>query len=559
MKNKVKKILLVLLIVVVLLAAAGGAWYYFTQKNAEPVLVFPFDYVGMTEYWGDSQESYGPVTTDKIQTIHISDTQTVTEIAVQVGDMVKKGDLLMRFDTTLTDLSLERKRLDVEKLKLQLEDAKTELRRINSMKPMVIPVVEDEPEEDLGTKLKNDYRISKTKKYDGSSKSKALICWVKENTYIGDELLETLRQKAEEYQIYNAEKEAAKKEDASDKKKKSTTAATEPLTTEPLTTEPVETEPEKLTVSKYYVVFKTTKSDMSLGQRLVWTGMIVSKKSEEFTYRLFDASAITDHLLAEMGQKEEKPQPEIDYGSGYTSSQIAQMRSEQEKTIRELEFNIKMADAEYKIALAEVGDGNIYANIDGRVVSCLTEEEAKDTMQPIMKVSGGGGFYIQGSVSELEKAKMQIGQEVTVSDWNTGMTHTGTIQSVGDFPDPNSSWSGVGNPNATFYPFMVFVSEEADLQEGRYVSIQYSAAAGEHGIYLQNPFLRTEQGNSYVYVLGAEGKLEKRFVKTGKSLWGSYTEILAGLTQEDMIAFPYGKNVKEGAIAIEGDLSALYG
>ena len=32
-----------------------------------------------------------------------------------------------------------------------------------------------------------------------------------------------------------------------------------------------------------------------------------------------------------------------------------------------------------------------------------------------------------------------------------------------------------------------------------------------------------------------------------------------GLTEEDMVAFPYGKNVKDGAIAVEGDMSDLYG
>ena len=140
MKNKVWKIVLIVVIVAVLLGGGGGAWYYFSNRNAEPVYVYPFEYVGMTEYWGDSQESYGPVKTDKIQTIYLSDTQSVTEILVKAGDRVKKGDLLMCFDTTLSDLALERKRLDVEKLKLQLEEAKVQLRRIKSMKPMVIPV-----------------------------------------------------------------------------------------------------------------------------------------------------------------------------------------------------------------------------------------------------------------------------------------------------------------------------------------------------------------------------------------------------------------------------------
>ena len=548
MKHKTKKIIIILVIVAVLLGAGGGVWYWLGHRNTEPVFVFPFEFVGMTEYWGDSQESYGPVTTDKIQTVYLSDTQTVTEILVKQGDTVKKGDLLMSFDTTLSDLALERKRLDVEKLKLQLEDAQKQLKKINSMKPMVIPTVDEEEDTDQnqGTALKGDYQISGNRDYDGSKKELALICWLGQNTPITDQLLEELRQKAEEYQTINANDPA-----------KNPPSEEEVDPTEPPGIEEY-AEPVQVTVDKFYVIFKVNKNDMSLGQRLSWTGMIATKNSGTFTFRFFDAASISDHMLAEMGQEEEE-RPQIDFGSGYTAAQIAQMRNEQEKTIKNLEFNIKMAEANYKIAQTEVSDGKVYAQIDGTVVSVLTEEEAKMDYQPILKVSGGGGFYVQGSVSELEKANMQIGQEVTVNDWNTGMTYTGTVQSIGDFPSSDNYWSGVGNPNASYYPFMVFIEEDADLQEGRYVSVMYSTATNEHGIYLQNPFLRTEQGKSYVYVMGQDGKLEQRFVTSGKALWGSYMEILSGLSEEDLVAFPYGKNVKPGAAAQEGDMSDLYG
>ena len=546
-KIKRKKIILLVLVILLLLLSGIAGWYWYAREHAEPVYVFPFSYVGMTEYWGDNQESYGPVSTDKIQTIYISDTQEVTEISVKQGDMVKKGDLLMSFDTTLSDLALERKRLDVEKLKLQLADAQKRLKEIRSMKPMVIPKVEETEDEELGTQLQGDYRIAASRTYDGSKQNLPMICWVKDGYAVNADLLEALRAEAEKYQTLNAQ-EAAKEQEQ------------EPETAEAGDeTEPEEpTEPIKVDVKKYYVVFKSTRGNMSLGQRLVWNGLVVNKSSGTFTFQFFDASAVADHQLAAMGE-EEKQQPEIDFGSGYTAAQIAEMRSQQEKTIKDLEFKIKMAEAEYKIALTEVSDGKIYARIDGEVVSVLTEEEARQTMQPIVKVSGGGGFYIQGRVSELEKEKMQVGQEVTVNDWNTGMTHTGTIQSLGDFPASGSGWNGMGNPNASFYPFTVFVDEGADLQEGRYVSIVYSTATGEHGVYLQNPFLRTEQGKTYVYVMGADGKLEQRFVKTGKALWGSYMEILEGLSEEDLVAFPYGKDVKPGAKALEGDMSKLYG
>ena len=604
-----KKLILSVTAIVLVIAIGCGIWYYAGHNSSEPVYVYPFDYVGMTEYWGDSQESYGPVTTDKIQTVYLTDTQTVTEILVQAGDTVKKGDLLMSFDTTLSDLELERKRLDVEKLKLQLEDARDQLKKINRMKPMVIPKFEEEEDEDknLGSALTGAYKISQQKSYDGSSPEKALICWLNSGAAIDDAVFEAIREKAEEYQNDNAAKTPSSASaffpdfwpdgDAPDetqpeetqpvetKPQETQPAETKPQETQPEETKPQETKPEEtkpqetqpeeskpqetqpgetepehehFDVNSYYVVIKVTQGNMSLGNRLIWQGLKVTKGSDGFRFQFSDA-VVTDHMMVQTGEGEEVNRPEIDFGSGFTAGQIAEMRADQEKKIKDLEFQIKMAEANYKIMQTEVNDGNVYAEIDGEVVSVLTEEEAKQTMKPVLKVSGGGGFYVEGFVSELEKDKMQIGQEVTVNDWNTGMTYTGTISSMGDFPARDGYWNGMGNPNASYYPFFVFVDGSADLQAGRYVSVMYSAGESENGVYLQKPFLRTEGGRSYVYVLGENGKLEQRYVTTGKDLWGSYTEILEGLTAEDLVAFPYGKNVKPGAKAEEGDMSNLYG
>ena len=151
-----------------------------------------------------------------------------------------------------------------------------------------------------------------------------------------------------------------------------------------------------------------------------------------------------------------------------------------------------------------------------------------------------------------------IGQEVTINDWYTGMVYTGKIESLGDYPSAEGYWNGMGNPTASYYPFRVFVEESADLQSGSYVSIIFSAGNAEQGVYLENPFIRTENGRSYVWVRGEDGLLEQRFVTTGKSLWGSYTQILEGLGEEDYVAFPYGKNLKAGAETVESDISALY-
>ena len=618
-------------------AAAVGCvfWYRAGHSNADPIYAVPFQYVGMTEYWGDSQESNGPVTTDKIQTVFLSDTQTVTEILVQQGDEVKKGDVLMTFDTTLSDLQLERKRLEVEKLKLQLEDEKAQLRNLNGMKPMVVPDTSDEPN-DTGSGIKlssielfpRDSDVVNKATYDGRSADKALIYWVFDSTSINSDIFLAADAHAAKLQAANQSQPDAEnpttpgtdgeetwpswplpdwwpdkeegEEGTEETQQPSTEESKEPEGEQQPSTEETqapegeqqpsteetqapegeqqpsteetqapegeqqpsnasEVTPEYLPDgSSFYVVIKTTAGNTTLGDKKVWQCLKVTKSAGSYSFQFAD-TLIPDYSMLSFGDDTQADTPEVDYGSGYTAAQLAQMRSDQQKKIKETELKIKMADAEYRIMQREVSDGKVYAESDGKVISLLTEEEAKQTKQPILKVSGGGGFYVEGFINELEKDKLKLGQEVTVNDWRSGMTYTGTVSSIGDFPTRDGYYNGNGNPNASYYPFKVFVDESADLQAGSYVSVAYSTAGSENGIYLENPFLRTEQGKSYVLVLGKDGKLEQRWVTTGKSLWGNYTEILDGLTAEDLIAFPYGKNVGPGAAAVEGDISDLYG
>ena len=58
---------------------------------------------------------------------------------------------------------------------------------------------------------------------------------------------------------------------------------------------------------------------------------------------------------------------------------------------------------------------------------------------------------------------------------------------------------------------------------------------------------------------GADGKLEERTVETGRSLWGSATEIRSGLMLEDYVAFPYGRDTVSGAQTVESTMDAFYG
>ena len=736
------------------LAAALGAGIWFSTQSSEPVNVYPFMNIGMTEFWGDNQESYGPVTTDKIQTVFLSDTQTVTEVAVQDGDEVKKGDLLFSFDTTLDSLSLERKRLEVEKVKLQIKLAGERLEETYKMEPYNPPGIFDQEEPDLGEELKDKlYKISENEVYDGSKQETALICWLKDGTVINDAILRDLYETALKYQTENAQKpkpEEEKQEDSSasalpepladsesgevteekytvpgfftcngetvtpddmtvgkdgytirssythqnktywlesavrksdktvlkdlkieaypqteaeqadweakwgqgvevkymrdvsiaaSRLREGAFAALEKdqtlsleigeeavLTFRPQMKNPPEGtklefavspadgllkathdgdlliltgSPDKLTgqpiaytvtarysfddnydtnraveetfsfrlsvvpgedvkKGEFYVVFKVTEENYLKGVPVIWQGAKVTVYEDgSFGMTPFDASMLEDHTLPPPEELEIEL-PTIDPNGIYTAEEILEMQKELNITIKEQKKKLKMVEAEYLIMEKELGDGNVYAEIDGKVVSLLTEEESRQQQQPIIKVSGGGGFYVEGSVSELEKDKLKPGQEVTINDWYNGGMYTGEVVSIGDFPSDSDNWNGMGNPTVSYYPFVAFVDETADLRAGNYVSMTYSTASAEQGIYLEKAFVRSEKGEHWIYVRGADGRLEKRNVRVGKVLWGNYYEILSPLGEEDFLAFPYGKQVKEGAPTVESDLSTLY-
>jgi hypothetical protein len=63
-----------------------------------------------------------------------------------------------------------------------------------------------------------------------------------------------------------------------------------------------------------------------------------------------------------------------------------------------------------------------------------------------------------------------------------------------------------------------------------------------------------KEGNGY-YVMKADkdGLLVKQPIETGKTLWGSYLEIKGGVKDDDLLCFPYGKDVKVGVKTKETD------
>ena len=550
---------------VVLALAAIAAMVVVPRLPKTEVAVYPVNMVGYTDYYGSVNESYGMVTTDKVQTLYVSSTQTVTEILVYPGQEVKKGDLLFTYDTTLSDLAIERKDLANQQLEVELKTAQAELNALKKMKPIQYkPGTPSTTKTDYSKSPKDANLINTVYSTNttGKSATSPLYFWLKVNTPVDDGIIEYIFKQGGDpssvYVVFQSSSANKTDTDFSVHTGVKFTKVVEPVppetTVPPEPSEPsVPTEPADPAVPS-----DPTEPTESSEPTEPSEPAAEQQETEPVPAQEFVVTGYTMTFFAPPSAPKEDSGT-VQWNDGYTTAELTAMKNEKQAEIKQLQFDIKTGKAELNIMKKEALDGKITAAFDGVVTQILEPAVALETGEPLMKVSGGGGYYVQGTVSELALNTIQMGQTVTVNSWDTGMVYTGTIVEIGDYPVEDQGYA-YGSGNASFYPYKVFIDESADLQEGYYVSMIHQTEEQAAGtLYLQNAFLRTEGNRIYVYVRGAEGLLEKRYLECGVSTDGYMTPVYSGITEEDYLAFPYGKDIVEGAPTYEGTDQDLYG
>ena len=556
MSKKLKKGIIAAACVV---GVCGAVWGGLTiARNAQrgDVNVYAVNECAMTDYWGDTSNTSGMVTTDKLQKIYISQSQTVKKVWVKEGDSVKKGTVLVSYDSTLTQATVERAKIDYDRQTENLEVMKNGLELLKKAKNKetlqaelkkaqdeLEKAIKDDPSSVVDeTKIEQPAKITPTdaKNPDGTAKNPFFILWPLEKP-LNDE------------------------------------AAKEILT---LLNKPIGEAKPKVEV---YVVLVTRSGDIKggllanqwgiriTGQYTAGTagseGQPATEAKTEISMVLMkpeaffsDPEKTYSETVTKLQRKVEQIQELVD--ASMTQLEINKAILEKAQAVKEQEVNLKVAKLKLDKKLAELGDGNVYAEFDGTVKAVRDPDEAYNNSEAVVELSGGGGYYVTGTLSEMDLGSVQVGDSVSISSWMTGAACEGTIVSIDDYPTSNGNNWGDGNSNVSYYPFKVFVTEDANLQPNDYVDIQYqkdtSAEESGSSLYLESMFIRTDNGKSYVMARGEDGRLEQRWVQTGRDLWGSYTQIRGGLTIDDYVAFPYGRDVVEGAHTQEATADQLY-
>lgn len=238
----------------------------------------------------------------------------------------------------------------------------------------------------------------------------------------------------------------------------------------------------------------------------------------------------------------------FDYSDSYTAEELASAITEKEREIRRLNLDKKEGEMKLRKYDRDLENSTVISSVDGYVKTLGGEAG-----QAYMVVTSEGGLYLRTSVSELDLGKVKVGDKLKATSWESG-SFTAFITEISDYPsDSEMSYGGGQNPNSSNYPVLARIEDTGGLSPNTYAEVKFekqqSAETGDgtdDGVYLSVMFVRSENGQSYVYKTDENNLLKKQYVRTGGTMEG-YVEIKEGLTNKDYIAFPYGKTVKDGA------------
>lgn len=247
-----------------------------------------------------------------------------------------------------------------------------------------------------------------------------------------------------------------------------------------------------------------------------------------------------------------------DAGTSYggTAAEIQQQIKDKEKEIRDYQLDIKETNLEIKDIQKKLNNQTIKSTLNGVVKTVGDPEKESNDGKPLIQVVSSEGLYVQGTVSESKMNKLKVGATLSGYSYDNGVSFTAEVREISPYPSDN----GQDGANASSYPFTAYIADASGLSNNSWAELTLlDEGDGQgQGIYLEKPFVRTENGQYYVMKDDGTGHLIKQIVQVGGIQYGSSYQITGGLSMDDKITFPYGKDVREGAKTEEGTLDDLY-
>ncbi len=194
----------------------------------------------------------------------------------------------------------------------------------------------------------------------------------------------------------------------------------------------------------------------------------------------------------------------------------------------------------------------VKAEVDGKVTNVASfDTEEAFVSNAYITIATNDEYKVKSNISEENIGGFYEGASILVrSRLDESKTWTGVVESL-DVSSPSTNISsdsmissGNDDTSDSKYPVYVKLDNAEGLMVGQHITIEIAKATDEESmsdssLKLDEYYICDITAKPYVWCMGADQKLEKRYVELGEyDEAGMKYVVASGLTQDDYIAFP---------------------
>ena len=527
-----KKVIIAFIVILFVVAGTyvGARLYKRHKKNSNPVNVYSLEEYGDSSWYEDDSSSMsGTISSTGNQKIYLDSSKQLKEIYVKVGDKVKAGQEILKYDDAQARLNIESMYNELEVTKAELTQAYNELEKLKKKKPT---------------------EKTTQKKTEATTQKKTTEATTEEPT-------------------------------------PEPTATPSPSPTPEVTPTPSNATNTDATPKNDPSTEKNTEETTEKKKKKK-----KKKTTEDTTEATTEATTQYNIPDDKDKNKNNNKNDDDDDDEEYTEYELSLAITRQNEEIKSIQNDIDNQNLAIRKAERSLDSEAIVAKISGTVTQVITADESRASGSPLVIIKSDGSYWATVSVGEYELAGLEIGTIVSVYCYDTGNRYPGTIVSIGVNPvgestnnfvqsyypvkvsiDPNDDLTdgsyvevsidksdGTDNIDQTVNQPDVGTATDADATPSTPNFSEYTNDTpddGKNDIVIPLFFVKKE-GNRYYVMKEHKGRLKKQYINTGKIYYNTEIAVTGGITSSDWIAFPYDKNAVEGKVCREADSDDLY-
>ena len=305
-------------------------------------------------------------------------------------------------------------------------------------------------------------------------------------------------------------------------------------------------------------------SDRTVKKCYVKEGDMVEKGDKLFTYDVvkteneLEQEKINLERMENQAKTTEAKKGELEKKKAQANTPEKQLEVlVEENTIKQEELALKQQKIKITALEEQIKNATVYSDMEG-IVKSINDSMDTDSMtgesSAYITLLKTGTYRVKASVNEQNRLLINKGISMLVfSRVESGRLWHGTVTEIksdqGSSGNESSDmYSGENSSGSTDYPFYVELENSDDLMLGQHVYLEQDVGQenAKEGLWLDDYYIVTEDGNTFVWAASDDNKVEKRTVKLGDADEElQQHQILSGLTVDDYICVPQ-ENLEEG-------------